>query len=140
LKGRRNVDGGQQFTDESETVMSSTALTTALRTGLALSLAGAGSAKVTKQQSMLDSAKHLDYSTNAYRVIGAAELAGAAGLLAAPRFRFVGIAANLGAVGVLTGAVIEHLRAGDGPDVYAPAAVLDALAVLTLVRQLGDGN
>lgn len=120
--------------------MSTTTLTTVLRTGLALSLAGAGAAKVTKQKPMLESAEHLGYSTNAYQAIGAAELAGAAGLLAASRSRLIGLAANLGAVGVLTGAVIEHLRAGDGPDVYAPAAVLDALAVLTLVRQLGDGN
>ena len=120
--------------------MSSNTLTTVLRTSLALSLAGAGAAKVTEQKAMLEGAEHLGYSTNAYQAIGVAELAGAAGLLAAPRSRFFGIAANLGAVGVLTGAVIEHLRAGDGPDVYAPAAALDVLAALTLVRQLGDGS
>ncbi|HIW90987.1 MAG TPA: DoxX family protein [Candidatus Corynebacterium avicola] len=118
--------------------MASSTLTGVLRTGLGLSLIGAGTAKVTQQDAMLESAEHLGYSPESYQAIGAAEIAGGVGLLAGAKSKLIGIAANVGAVAVLTGAVVEHLRAGDGPDVYAPAAVLDALAIVTLTRQLGE--
>lgn len=118
--------------------MANTTLTGVLRTGLGLSLIGAGTAKVTQQDVMLESAEHLGYSPEAYQAIGAAEIAGGVGLLAGAKSKLIGLAANVGAVVVLTGAVVEHLRAGDGPDVYAPAAVLDALAIVTLTRQLGE--
>lgn len=98
--------------------MATSKTTGILRTTLALSMLGAGTAKVTKQDAMLESAEHLGYSPEAYQAIG--------------------IAANVGVIAVLTGAVIEHLRAGDGPKVYGAAAALDALAVVTLVKQLGD--
>lgn len=118
--------------------MATSKTTGILRTTLALSMLGAGTAKVTKQDAMLESAEHLGYSAEAYQAIGAAELAGGVGLLAGAKSKVIGIAANVGAVAVLTGAVIEHLRAGDGPEVYGPAAVLDALAIVTLARQLGE--
>ncbi len=118
--------------------MARSKLTGFLRTGLAFSMVGAGAAKITKQDAMLESAEHLGYSEDAYQAIGAAEVAGGVGLLAGAKSRFIGIAANVGVVAVMTGAVIEHVRAGDGPEVYGPAAALDALAVVTLARQLKE--
>lgn len=118
--------------------MATSKTTGILRTTLALSMLGAGTAKVTKQDAMLESAEHLGYSPEAYQAIGTAEVVGGVGLLAGAKSRAIGIAANVGVIAVLTGAVIEHLRAGDGPKVYGAAAALDALAVVTLVKQLGD--
>ncbi|MDB4985536.1 MAG: DoxX family protein [Myxococcaceae bacterium] len=60
--------------------------------------------------------------------IGAAEIAGAVGLLI-PRLRFWAAA---GLFIIMIGAVTTHLRAGDSPDKVAPAAtalVLTALIV-----------
>jgi putative oxidoreductase len=62
--------------------------------------------------------------------IGAAELAGAVGLLI-PRLRFW---AASGLLIIMVGAVGTHLRAGDSPDKVAPAAI--ALALLALVAWL----
>jgi uncharacterized membrane protein YphA (DoxX/SURF4 family) len=62
--------------------------------------------------------------------IGAAEIAGAVGLLI-PRLRFW---AASGLFIIMIGAVATHLRAGDSPDKVAPAAI--ALVLTGLVAWL----
>lgn len=108
-------------------------ITTGSRVLLAAALAGAGTAKVTKQKPMLEAAEHLGYTPENYQAIGAAELAGAAGLLVGLKKPWIGRAAALGSLALFTGAVVEHVRHGDGPDGYAPAAVLGVLSLVSLV-------
>ncbi|MFI7587359.1 DoxX family protein [Spongisporangium articulatum] len=81
-------------------------------------------------------AAHLGYDVNTYRLIGTAELAGAAGLVVGLRYSRLGDAAGVGLVALLGGACVAHLRAGDGPSKLLPAAagVLALGAYWTSVR------
>ncbi|MGO3363741.1 MAG: DoxX family protein [Corynebacterium sp.] len=103
---------------------------------LATALAGAGTAKVTQAEPMLETADHLGYTPEAYQAIGGAELTGAAGVLVGLRKRWVGIAASLGSTALFAAAVAEHVRNGDEFGDYAPAAGLLALSGTVLAQQI----
>ncbi|WP_408897556.1 DoxX family protein [Nocardioides sp. R1-1] len=104
-----------------------------LALALACAFAGLGAAKVAKAPSMLARADHLGFSAQSYQLIGTAELAGAVGLLAGLAYLPVGLAAGIGLLALLGGAVATHLRRGDGPADLAPAVAFAALAVAYLV-------
>lgn len=105
---------------------------------LAVAFGGAGYAKVSQQQAMLDSAEHLGYEPDEYRLIGALELAGAGGLLVGQKLPLVGAASSAGLATAMALAVSEHLAAGDEPKDYAPAAVLGALSATATVLFLAE--
>jgi uncharacterized membrane protein YphA (DoxX/SURF4 family) len=63
--------------------------------------------------------------------VGAAELAGAVGLLL-PRLR---VLAASGLAVVMGGAVYTHIRAGEGPETVMPAVLLALLALLAYARR-----
>lgn len=100
---------------------------------LACAFAGLGAAKIAKTPSMLARADHVGFSAQSYQLIGAAELAGAVGVLAGVAYLPIGYAAGLGLLALLGGAVATHLRRGDGPGDLAPAVAFAALAVAYLV-------
>ena len=89
-------------------------------------------AKLSAQPAMQASADHFGIDWPRYRLIGVAELAAAAGLLAGLVLHPLGVAAAAGMAVLLTGAVIMHLRAGDGPKHMAPALVALAVTVAYL--------
>ncbi|PRX47476.1 DoxX-like protein [Prauserella shujinwangii] len=66
-------------------------------------------------------------------VIGALELAAVAGLIAGFWFRPLALAASVGLVLLMIGAVAYHLRARDPAALTAPAATLGVLAVANAV-------
>lgn len=100
---------------------------------LACAFAGLGVAKVAKTPSMLARADHVGFSAQSYQLIGAAELAGAVGVLAGLAYLPIGYAAGVGLLALLGGAVATHLRQGDGPADVVPAVGFAALAVAYLV-------
>ena len=77
--------------------------------------------KLTAQPKMLASASHFGIPWPSYRLIGVAELAAVAGVLAGLYWLPIGVAAASGMVVLLIGAVSVHRRAGDGLQEPAPA-------------------
>lgn len=77
-------------------------------------------------------AEHLGFSYAGYRGIGVLEVAGAVGLVLG-RFEqgsWVGAAAATGLFLLMVGAVICHLRIGDGPGRWGPAGALGVLCLI----------
>ena len=100
---------------------------------LALAFLGIGLAKIRMVPQMVEAALHLDISQDRYRLIGVLEVAAAVGLglwFVVPGF---GVAAAVGLLLVMIGAVGFHLRAGDRPQHFVPAIVVLVLVALDLV-------
>lgn len=91
---------------------------------LALPFAVLGLAKIRAVDAMTSRAAHIGFSVGAYRAIGVAEVAGAAGLLLAHWVPAISIAALIGLTLLMLGALVTHLRNGDGPDLFLPALVM----------------
>lgn len=98
---------------------------------------GLGVAKVAKTQAMRARAEHVGLDARAYQLIGVAEFAGGVGVLAGLRYPPLGFAAGAGLLVLMTGAVLAHARAADGPTQLLPAAVF---AAGTLAYLLGLGT
>ncbi len=77
--------------------------------------------KMLSHPKMVASASHFDIPWTQYRLIGGAELAAAAGVLAGLSWRPMGIAAAAGMAVLLIGALTVHRRTGDGIKEAAPA-------------------
>lgn len=93
-------------------------------------------AKLSGHVRMRQSAQHFGIAWPRYRLIGVAELAAAVGILAGLRVRPLGIAAAVGMVVLLIGALIAHTRAGDAAKEQAPAGVA-LLAAITYLAVAG---
>ncbi|MFF5147677.1 DoxX family protein [Streptomyces sp. NPDC013157] len=79
---------------------------------------------------MRQAAAHLGMSVRLYRVVGALEVAGVAGLLLGLSWMPLGVAAATGLALLMAAAAVVHLRHGDPPVRAVPAALL-ALISLT---------
>jgi hypothetical protein len=110
-----------------------TVTTAVLAVLLALVFVGAGSAKILAVQPMRDRAAEVGFSTTAYRGIGVLEVAGAIGLLLGSIVPAIGALAGVGLLLLLGGAVVTHVRNGDGPRKFAPAVVCGLLVAGYLV-------
>jgi uncharacterized membrane protein YphA (DoxX/SURF4 family) len=85
---------------------------------------------------MRQSAEHFGILWPRYRLIGVAELAAAAGILAGLRWHPLGVAAAAGMTLLLIGALITHRRAGDSGKEMAPALIDLALTIAYLAIAL----
>lgn len=92
-----------------------------------------GLTKVLRVPRMVERARHLGYSPTAFQGIGALEVAAAAGLVIGIFWAPLGIAAAIGLAALLVGAVLAHLKAGDGIPVLAPPAWVGMVAAATAV-------
>jgi hypothetical protein len=106
---------------------------------LALVAAASAVPKLAGTRQMLDEATHLGIPRTGYVVIGALELAAAAGLLAGLAVAPLGVAAAGGLVLMMAGAVVSHLRAGDRAAALVPALGVGVLSVATVVLRLAAG-
>lgn len=106
---------------------------------LALPFAAIGGAKLLAVPSMRTRAAHVGLGVGAYRVIGALEVAGAAGLVAGFVVPLLRTCAAGGLLLLLVGAVVAHLRVKDGLEEMVPAIVLGALAAALVVLGVLDG-
>lgn len=111
-------------------------LETILSIVLALVFAGAGGAKLAGQPMMRESATHFGIPWERYRLIGVLEVAAVVGLLVGLAVEPLALAAAVGLVLLMAGAVVFHLRAGDPPGRWAPPAVLGLLALVLVVALL----
>jgi hypothetical protein len=85
---------------------------------------------------MRQSAAHFGIAWPRYRLIGVAELAAAAGILAGLWFHPLGIAAAAGMILLLAGAVVTHRQAADSGKEMAPALVILATTIAYLAIAL----
>lgn len=109
-------------------------------TSLAVALAGffvsLGTGKVLAVPSMRQRAADVGCTANAYRGIGALELAGAAGLLIGIAVVPLGTAAGAGLLLLLAGALTTHVRNHDEPAKIAPAGIAAVLVATYLALHL----
>ena len=85
---------------------------------------------------MRQSAAHFGIGWPRYRLVGVAELAAAAGILAGLWWHPLGIAAAAGTILLLAGALITHRRAADSGKEMAPALIGLAITVAYLAIAL----
>ena len=100
---------------------------------LALVFIGLGTAKILALEPMRERAAEVGLSTMAYRRIGVLEVAGAIGLLLGSIEPLIGALAGVGLLLLLGGAVVAHVRKGDGPKKFAPAVICGVLVAAYLV-------
>ena len=82
-------------------------------------------------------AAHVGFSVAAYRRIGLLEILGVLGLLVGALLPAIGALAAAGLLLLLGGAMIAHLRSGDGPRELAPAVVLGLATLAFLILVVG---
>lgn len=105
---------------------------------LVVAFAALGSAKLAAVPVMRAKAAHVGFSVSAYRGIGLLEVLAVLGILVGAAVPVIGAMAATGLVVLLGGAVVAHLRNGDGLRELAPAVVLGAVAVAFVVLVVGD--
>ena len=105
---------------------------------LVVAFAAAGAAKLAAVPAMRARAAHAGFSVAAYRRIGFLEILGVLGLLVGALLPAIGALAAAGLLLLLGGAVLVHLRSGDGPRELAPAVVLGLTALAFLILVFGD--
>lgn len=105
---------------------------------LAALFAVLGVAKVLRQPSMISRTEQFGFSVREIQGIGALELAGAAGLVVGLFWPPAGIAAAVGLVALLIGAVISHLRAGDGIKEIIPPIWVGLVSIAAAVLAIAS--
>ena len=111
--------------------------TTILAGVLVVAFAAAGAAKLAAVPAMRARAAHVGMSVAAYRRIGILEILGVLGLLVGALLPVIGALAAAGLLLLLGGAMIAHLRSGDGPRELAPALVLGLATLAFLILVIG---
>ena len=105
---------------------------------LVVAFAAAGSAKLAAVPAMREKAAHVGFSVSAYRRIGLLEVLGVLGLLVGAFLPLIGALAAAGLLMLLGGAVVTHVRNGDGIRDIAPAIVLGLVTLSYLLLVVGD--
>ena len=105
---------------------------------LVVAFAAAGSAKLAAVPAMQTRAAHVGFSVSAYRRIGLLEVLGVVGLLVGAFVPVIGALAGAGLLMLLGGAVVTHLRTGDGLREIAPALVLGLVTLAYLILLVGS--
>lgn len=111
--------------------------TTILAGVLVIAFAAAGTAKLAAVPAMRVRAAHVGLSVAAYRRIGLLEILAVLGLMAGALVPMIGALAAVGLLLLLGGAVVAHLRSGDGPRALAPAILLGLTTLAFLLLVLG---
>lgn len=110
---------------------------------LAFAFFGAGMMKITtSKDELLPKMPWVDdFSESQIRGIGAAEALGAIGLILPPLVDIAPVLAPIAAAGLaltMVGAIIVHLRRGDGVAAAVPGFVLGALSLFVAIMRFGS--
>ena len=105
---------------------------------LVVAFAAAGAAKLAAVPAMRARAAHVGFSVAAYRRLGLLEILGVLGLLVGALVPVIGALAAAGLLLLLGGAVLTHVRSGDGPRELAPAVVLGLATLAFLILVVGS--
>jgi DoxX-like family len=112
--------------------------TTILAGLLIVAFAATGSAKLAAVPAMRAKAAHVGFSVSAYRRIGFLEVLGVLGLIVGAFVPVIGALAAVGLLLLLAGAIVAHLRNGDGVRELAPAVVLVLVTLGFLLLVIGS--
>ena len=112
--------------------------TTILAALLVIAFTVLGTAKLAAVPAMRARAEHVGFSVAAYRRIGLLEILAVLGLLVGAFIPVIGALAAAGLLVLLGGALVTHLRNGDGPREVAPAVVLGLATLGYLLLMVGD--
>jgi hypothetical protein len=104
---------------------------------LIVAFAALGSAKLAAVPAMRTKAEHVGFSISAYRRIGALEVLAVLGLLVGAFVPVIGALAAVGLLILLGGALLAHVKNGDGVRQIAPAVVLGVAALTFLLLVVG---
>ena len=105
---------------------------------LVIAFAVLGGAKLAAAPAMRARAEHVGFSVATYRRIGLLEVLAVLGLLVGAFVPLIGALAAGGLLMLLAGALVTHLRNGDGVRETAPALVLGLVSLSYLLLVLGD--
>ena len=106
---------------------------------LVFAFGGAAVGKLVRQKQQVQTAEKLRIRWRRYRLISVPEAAAAAGLLAGYATAWLGAAAAIGLVALMTGALTFRLRIRDSLGFLLGDAVLLGLAAATAVLRLQTG-
>jgi uncharacterized membrane protein YphA (DoxX/SURF4 family) len=121
----------------------SVAVTTTLTVLLALVFLAAGLQKVLLLRAVTTNMRRLGAGSGLTRTVGALELLGVAGIVVGFWYPLAGVAATIGFVLVLAGAIGYHARAGDygartrRGDAFAPPVLLVLAGLLGALLAIG---
>jgi DoxX-like family len=101
---------------------------------LAIGFLAAGSIKVIGTKTSIQMRDHVAVAAALWRVIGALELAAAAGLVAGLFNPALGVAAAIGVSLLVAGAVVAHLRVDDAGGAAPALAMLVPAIVFIVIR------
>ena len=104
---------------------------------MVVAFAAAGSAKLAAVPAMRTRAEHVGFGVSACRRIGALEVLAVVGLLVGAFAPVIGALAAAGLLMLLGGAIVAHLRNGDGMREIAPADVLGLVTLSFLLLVVG---
>lgn len=113
---------------------------------LAAAFAGAGAMKLAKSKQELQAggmAWAEDFSPTQIKLIGAVEVLGALGLILPAAFGIAPILSAVAALGlflVMAGAVVVHVRRGEGVAAFAPSLVLGLLSLFVAIMRFGPNS
>lgn len=105
---------------------------------LVVAFTALGSAKLAAVPAMQTKAAHVGFSISQYRRIGTLEILAVLGLLVGAFVPVIGALAAAGLLALLGGAVVVHLRNGDGVREIAPAIVFGLVALTYLLLMVRD--
>ena len=105
---------------------------------LALVFAAAGVPKITGAKSALENADHLKVGHGLWKVIGVLEVLAAIGLIAGLWVWPLGVAAGIGLVLLMAGAVMYHVRNGDSAQKFSPPIVLALIALAEVIVRVAS--
>lgn len=105
---------------------------------LVVVFAALGSAKLVAVPAMRAKAEHVGFSVSAYRGIGLLEVLAVVGLIIGTFVPLIGALAAAGLLLLLGGAIVAHLRTGDGIREIAPAVVLVLVTLSFLLLVVGN--
>ncbi|RZS45124.1 DoxX-like protein [Herbihabitans rhizosphaerae] len=100
---------------------------------LAVLFLALGAAKIAGVPAMATRFEHLGYDARMRTIVGALEVAAAVGLVIGVFWPPLGVAAAIGLVALLVGAVVSHRRAGDEVKEIVPAVWVGLVAAATAV-------
>ena len=95
-----------------------------------------GLAKLLGHPRMVEASTHLGYSMRAFRAIGLLEVIGALGILLAPLYLPLSIAAGTGLILLTGGGITAHLRASDPIRLALPALVCALVTAVAIGLQV----
>ncbi|MGW6425114.1 DoxX family protein [Nocardia sp. NPDC055053] len=103
---------------------------------LASAFLAAGVTKVVGAEKALATADHLRVPRSRYRAIGGLETLGAIGVLVGLAWGWLGVAAGIGLLALMFGAIASHARVNDPVKAMAPALGLGLIAAAFIATRV----